>query len=84
MGVNQNTTIVFPLPIELMNAFRQFTGDGDGGDSGPAGPAPDRGPEPDLPPAPRIDPETGAVLPGDAGREDDDAPPPPPDVPPAL
>ena len=21
MGVNQNTTIVFPLPIELMNAF---------------------------------------------------------------
>jgi regulator of protease activity HflC (stomatin/prohibitin superfamily) len=84
MGVNQNTTIVFPLPIELMNAFRRFTGDDDGGTSSPAGPPPDRGPEPDLPPAPRIDPETGAVLPGDAAGEGDDVPPPPPDVPPAL
>jgi regulator of protease activity HflC (stomatin/prohibitin superfamily) len=27
MGVNQNTTIVFPVPIELMKAFAQFTGD---------------------------------------------------------
>jgi regulator of protease activity HflC (stomatin/prohibitin superfamily) len=25
MGVNQNTTIVFPLPIELMRAFQQIT-----------------------------------------------------------
>jgi len=30
MGVNQNTTIVFPLPIEMMNAFTKFTG-GSGG-----------------------------------------------------
>jgi regulator of protease activity HflC (stomatin/prohibitin superfamily) len=36
MGVNQNTTIVFPLPIELMDAFQDFrrglagrAGDGD-------------------------------------------------------
>jgi regulator of protease activity HflC (stomatin/prohibitin superfamily) len=27
MGVNQNTTIVFPLPIELMRAFQQITGE---------------------------------------------------------
>jgi regulator of protease activity HflC (stomatin/prohibitin superfamily) len=26
MGVNQNTTIVFPLPIELMTAFTKITG----------------------------------------------------------
>jgi hypothetical protein len=26
MGVNQNTTIVFPLPIELMSAFTKLTG----------------------------------------------------------
>src|SRR5215218_6062103 len=30
MGVNQNTTIVFPLPIDMMNAFTKFTGGGDG------------------------------------------------------
>jgi regulator of protease activity HflC (stomatin/prohibitin superfamily) len=26
MGVNQNTTIVFPVPIEMMSAFSKFTG----------------------------------------------------------
>jgi regulator of protease activity HflC (stomatin/prohibitin superfamily) len=36
MGVNQNTTIVFPLPIELMDAFQELRGGlasrgGDGG-----------------------------------------------------
>jgi regulator of protease activity HflC (stomatin/prohibitin superfamily) len=36
MGVNQNTTIVFPLPIELMDAFQELrrglaSGGGDGG-----------------------------------------------------
>jgi regulator of protease activity HflC (stomatin/prohibitin superfamily) len=82
MGVNQNTTIVFPLPIELMNAFRKLTGDGD--DGAPPPPSSGRGPDaPDLPPAPNIDPETGAVLPGEAPAGDD-VPPPPPDVPPAL
>jgi hypothetical protein len=25
MGVNQNTTIVFPLPIEFIDAFQQLT-----------------------------------------------------------
>ncbi len=84
MGVNQNTTIVFPLPIELMNAFTKFTG-GDDGTGGTAGRPTTRGPDtPDMPPAPNIDPETGAVLPGNAGDGEDDAPPPPPDVPPAL
>jgi regulator of protease activity HflC (stomatin/prohibitin superfamily) len=83
MGVNQNTTIVFPLPIELMNAFTKFTGGGDsGGDAGrPNKPAPGPVPAP-MPPAPNIDPETGAVLPDEAVPDDD--PPPPPDVPPAL
>jgi regulator of protease activity HflC (stomatin/prohibitin superfamily) len=33
MGVNQNTTIVFPVPIEMMSAFSKLTGaPGDGGD----------------------------------------------------
>ena len=59
MGVNQNTTIVFPLPIELMNAFRKWTGD-DGDDSPRA--KPPRGPDPDLPEMPEIDPATGAPL----------------------
>jgi regulator of protease activity HflC (stomatin/prohibitin superfamily) len=39
MGVNQNTTIVFPLPIELMDAFQELRGGlasrgGDGGTPG--------------------------------------------------
>ena len=67
MGVNQNTTIVFPLPIELMNAFREWTG----GDR-PARPKPPRGPEPDLATMPEIDPETGAPL-----LDEDPSPEPP-------
>jgi regulator of protease activity HflC (stomatin/prohibitin superfamily) len=34
MGVNQNTTIVFPVPIEMMNAFTEFTGRPRGGGGG--------------------------------------------------
>ena len=30
LGVNQNTTIVFPLPMEFMKAFRGMMGSGDG------------------------------------------------------
>jgi regulator of protease activity HflC (stomatin/prohibitin superfamily) len=30
LGVNQNTTIVFPLPMEFMKAFRGMMGPGDG------------------------------------------------------
>ena len=30
LGVNQNTTIVFPLPMEFMQAFRGMMGSGDG------------------------------------------------------
>ena len=48
MGVNQNTTIVFPLPIELMNAFTKLTG-GDGGADRPK-PRPPK-PPPENPPA---------------------------------
>jgi regulator of protease activity HflC (stomatin/prohibitin superfamily) len=88
MGVNQNTTIVFPLPIELMNAFTKFTGGGkdDGGDAGR--PRPPRGPTPDLPEMPEIDPETGAPVlsedpgpgkePGEPTPDDAAGGPPPP------
>jgi len=80
MGVNQNTTIVFPLPIELMNAFSKWTGeDGDG----PPRPRPPRGPEPDLPEMPEIDPETGAPALGqDPGPGNEPPEPPPPGGPP--
>src|SRR5512141_517128 len=33
MGVNQNTTIVFPLPIEFIDAFQRFTRDKPSGDA---------------------------------------------------
>ncbi len=33
MGVNQNTTIVFPVPIEMMSAFSKFTGTSGGAGS---------------------------------------------------
>ena len=84
MGVNQNTTIVFPLPIELMNAFTKLTGGGDDQGGGPPKP-PRRAPEPPpVPPAPADDPETGAVLPGWEEPDDEPPPPHPPDIPPAL
>jgi len=54
IGVNQNTTVVFPLPIELMNAFTEWTGGGkDGGSAGRPN-KPKRGPTPDVPPAPDV------------------------------
>ncbi len=78
IGVNQNTTIVFPLPIELMNAFTKFTGGGDdGGDAGR--PAPPRGPTPDLPEMPEIDPETGAPVLGEDPGPGNEPPEPPRD-----
>lgn len=85
MGVNQNTTIVFPLPIELMNAFSKWTG-GDDGEDRPR-PKPPRGPMPDLPEMPEIDPDTGAPALGeDPGPGNEPAEPPPlgdgPDIPP--
>jgi regulator of protease activity HflC (stomatin/prohibitin superfamily) len=67
MGVNQNTTIVFPLPIELMNAFAPRNGDA------PPAPPVDPGEMPppldadDLPPA-----DLGQLDDADAG----DPPPP--------
>jgi regulator of protease activity HflC (stomatin/prohibitin superfamily) len=56
MGVNQNTTVVFPLPIDLLQAFTGG-GSGDGERPWPAAPAPPPPPppevssEPDLPPS---------------------------------
>jgi regulator of protease activity HflC (stomatin/prohibitin superfamily) len=43
MGVNQNTTIVFPLPIELMDAFQEFRGRRAGGAQPATGGAPPAG-----------------------------------------
>jgi regulator of protease activity HflC (stomatin/prohibitin superfamily) len=56
MGVNQNTTVVFPLPIDLLQAFTGG-GSGDGERPRPAAPAPPPPPPPevsseaDLPPS---------------------------------
>jgi regulator of protease activity HflC (stomatin/prohibitin superfamily) len=46
MGVNQNTTIVFPLPIEMFKAFAQVGG-GEG-QRRPPTPPPPEDPKPDL------------------------------------
>jgi len=55
IGVNQNSTIVFPLPIELMTAFTKLTG---GGDDGPPPQRPPSAPKPTGPePVPPLDPE---------------------------
>ncbi len=55
MGDSDSATIVFPLPIELMNAFTKLTGTGR--DDGPGGAAPPgSGPRP-VPPPPPVDPD---------------------------
>ena len=74
IGVNQNTTIVFPM--ELMNALSKAVGG-----SGPAGEGeePPRGPTPDMPEMPEIDLETGApILEEDPGPGNEPSEPPPP------
>ena len=54
IGVNQNSTIVFPLPIELMTAFTRLTG---GGEEPPSAPPPSR-PKPTGPePVPPLEPD---------------------------
>jgi regulator of protease activity HflC (stomatin/prohibitin superfamily) len=50
MGVNQNTTVVFPLPIDLLRAFSGVIA-GDGERPRPASPAP-------PPPPPPVEPES--------------------------
>ena len=70
IGVNQNTTVVFPLPIELMNAFTEWTGGGESGGSAgrPNKPArPPSSPVAVVPPDPLGDlpPEPGTPPPGD-------------------
>ncbi len=78
IGVNQNSTIVFPLPIEMMSAFTALTGTG----RKPGEPHPSvGGEEAQVPPAPSIDPETGIVsAPAhpDPGVEDVERPEDPP------
>ena len=55
MGVNQNTTIVFPLPLDLVKAFRTFdSGDDSGAERRkppPPPPPPEAAPEGGLPPS---------------------------------
>jgi regulator of protease activity HflC (stomatin/prohibitin superfamily) len=67
MGVNQNTTIVFPLPIELMNAFQ-------GGNRGSA-PLPPVDPA-DMPPPINAD-DLPPADPGPSSLDDPAEPPPP-------
>jgi regulator of protease activity HflC (stomatin/prohibitin superfamily) len=53
MGVNQNTTIVFPLPMDVISPFVEMARGGSGGGSKPPPPPPPAEPEPegDLPPS---------------------------------
>ena len=55
MGVNQNTTIVFPLPLDLVKAFGVFQGDD--------GPRETRKPPPPPPPPTPPEPEAEGDLP---------------------
>lgn len=49
IGDERSTTVVFPLPIDLIEPFKQLVG-GDG--DKPARPKPPRGPVPEVPPVP--------------------------------
>jgi regulator of protease activity HflC (stomatin/prohibitin superfamily) len=57
MGVNQNTTIVFPLPLDMLKPFVEMAGGDGGGErprkppAPPAPPPPDAEPEGELPPS---------------------------------
>jgi regulator of protease activity HflC (stomatin/prohibitin superfamily) len=55
MGVNQNTTIVFPLPMDVISPFVEMARGGSGGGQRqpppPPPPPPDADPEGDLPPS---------------------------------
>ena len=56
MGVNQNTTIVFPLPMDIIKPFMDLAQRADG--------APDRPtPRPAPPPPPPTDPDSEGNLP---------------------
>jgi hypothetical protein len=68
MGVNQNTTIVFPLPIDLLHAFVRD------GKNPPPPPAPPIDPA-DMPPP--ISPEDVPPPPDVRDLEDPGEPPPP-------
>lgn len=61
IGGNQNTTVVFPLPIDLIQPFKDLLGGGDK----PARPKPPRGPVPEVPPAPAPEEGGGAEGPGE-------------------
>jgi regulator of protease activity HflC (stomatin/prohibitin superfamily) len=55
MGVNQNTTIVFPLPMDVISPFVDMARGGAGGGQSK--------PPPPPPPPPPVDPETEGDLP---------------------
>jgi regulator of protease activity HflC (stomatin/prohibitin superfamily) len=58
MGVNQNTTIVFPLPLDMITPFADMLGSGKDRPPKPKAPPP-----PPPPPEPEPEPEPGADLP---------------------
>jgi len=66
IGSNQNTTVVFPLPMDVLEPFVAKLGGGSGGDGRPAAAppkAPKEGPRPEVPADPL--PGGGAEPPGD-------------------
>ena len=65
IGVEKNTTVVFPLPIDLIEAF---AGDRFAQFAPPARPAPSPRPAPTVPPAPPIEPRVEPALPGERER----------------
>jgi len=72
IGVNQNSTIVFPLPIELMTAFTKATGGGETHRPKPKPPAVSA----EVPSVPPVDPATG-ISPPPSGPDDPGEQPPP-------
>jgi regulator of protease activity HflC (stomatin/prohibitin superfamily) len=63
IGGNQNTTVVFPLPIDLIKPFQEMF---DGNGERPVRPKPPRGPVPEVSPAGGVEPDVGP-------EEDDEA-----------
>jgi regulator of protease activity HflC (stomatin/prohibitin superfamily) len=91
IGSNQNTTIVFPLPMDVLEPF---IGRGTAGKGRPLPDKPKEGPRPDVPPDPLAeaglvsDPGAGTVSPGvapaaDAAADEGAEPPGASDLPPS-
>jgi hypothetical protein len=65
VAVEQNSTLVMPIPVELLTAFGRMGGGGDSGNGRPVTPPP-ASPAPQIPPGPEEGrpPEPGNGRPG--------------------